>query len=163
MLAPMSEPRLYFGSNVLRDGRVFLLGGEYSGDFLQQNFTNTGEIYDPVGDRWSPIAVYPEPQFGDDPTILLDRDRILAGSIFTNRTNIYDIAANSWSPGPSKVYNDRSDEEGWVKLADGRVLNYDLFQSIATDGQYAEVYDPKTNSWSSVSPSDGTAGGAIRS
>jgi hypothetical protein len=29
--APMSFPRLYFTTNVLQDGRVWLLGGEYTG------------------------------------------------------------------------------------------------------------------------------------
>src|SRR5438105_7209357 len=30
-IASMGTPRLYFASNVLPDGRVFILGGEYSG------------------------------------------------------------------------------------------------------------------------------------
>jgi hypothetical protein len=37
-LASMSTQRLYFGSNILPDGRVFLVGGEYSGAGLPQNF-----------------------------------------------------------------------------------------------------------------------------
>src|SRR5215212_2285227 len=47
-LASMNLQRLYFASNVLPDGRVFLLGGEYSGSTGAANFTNTGEIYNPV-------------------------------------------------------------------------------------------------------------------
>src|SRR5262249_39899492 len=42
-----------------------------------------------------------------------------------------------------------------------KVLTYDLFQSVATGGAYAELYDPVTHVWSSVSPSDGTALGTI--
>src|SRR5262249_1430055 len=42
-----------------------------------------------------------------------------------------------------------------------RVLNYDLFQSFGTGGAYAEIYNAGTNSWSGVSPSDGTALGTI--
>src|SRR3954447_18941878 len=30
-ITPMSLQRLYFASNVMKDGRVFVLGGEYSG------------------------------------------------------------------------------------------------------------------------------------
>src|SRR5262249_28386140 len=71
------------------------------------------------------------------------------------------IATDSWGPAIPKVYNDRSDEETWVKLQDGRVLNYDLFQSIATGGAYAEVFDPDSNIWLSISPSDGHATGSI--
>ena len=59
LLAPMSMPRLYFTTNVLQDGRVWLLGGEYSGPYLDPNITPTGEIYDPVANTWSPITPYP--------------------------------------------------------------------------------------------------------
>jgi hypothetical protein len=33
-LAPMSFPRIYFTTNVLQDGRVWLLGGEYTGPYF---------------------------------------------------------------------------------------------------------------------------------
>ena len=36
-----------------------------------------------------------------------------------------------------------------------------MFQSIATNGSYAEKYTPKTGKWSGISPSDGTAQGTI--
>ena len=55
-LASMSQQRLYFASHVLQNGKVWVLGGEYSGPQLQQNLTNTGELYDPVSNTWSPIA-----------------------------------------------------------------------------------------------------------
>jgi len=160
-LAPMSIPRLYFGSHILQDGRLWLLGGEYSGTGLPANWTNTGEVYDPIANAWSPIAHHPEAHFGDDPTMLIPGGKILAGSIGTRRSYLYDIATDSWSAPIDKVYDDRSDEEGWVKLADGSVLTYDLFQSIATGGSYAEKYNPAAHAWSSISPSDGTAVGFI--
>ena len=161
--APMSIPRLFFASNILRDTRLLVLGGEYSGTGLPQNWTRTGEIYDPASDTWAPIAPHPEVQFGDDPTMLLDGDRILAGSLFTRNTWIYHYLDDSWEQNPlPKVYNDISDEETWVKLPGGRILNYDLFQSTRIpDGQFAEIFDPVTNEWQSASPSDGTAGGFI--
>src|SRR3954465_2374107 len=54
-LADMSFWRRYYASGVLKDGRVFLCGGEQSGDVGN---TKKGEIYDPVSDKWTPI---PEP------------------------------------------------------------------------------------------------------
>ena len=161
--APMSIPRLFFASNILRDTRLLVLGGEYSGTGLPNNWTRTGEAYDPASDTWAPIAPHPEAQFGDDPTMLLDGDRILAGSLFTRNTWIYHYLDDSWEEKPiPKVYNDRSDEETWVKLPGGRILNYDLFQSIRiADGQFAEIFDPVANEWQPASPSDGTAAGFI--
>ncbi|MGF6920143.1 hypothetical protein [Paraburkholderia sp. 40] len=160
-LAPMSKARLYFALNVLPSGKVWVLGGEYSGTPLQQNITNTGELYDPLANTWAPVTDFPEQYFGDDPSMLLPNGKILAGSIFTNQTYLYDIASNSWSFAGSKVYPDRSDEETWVKMVRGKVLTYDLFESVAQNGQYAETYDPTTHTWSSISPSDGSARGTI--
>jgi hypothetical protein len=175
-LASMSTPRLYFASKVLTSGKVWVLGGEYSGSPFSQNITATGEVYDPITNSWAPIASYPDSNicqsfrafnggtgacFGDDPSMLLPGGNILAGDIFTNTPHIYNIASNTWSAAGSKVYNDQSDEEGWAKLPDGTVLTYDIFQSVGTGGSYAEKYNPATNTWSSVSPSDGSANGVI--
>jgi hypothetical protein len=160
-IAPMNLARLYYASHTLPDGRVWILGGEYSGTPLVQNVTNTGEMYDPVSNTWSAIASHPETRFGDDPSMLLNNGKILAGSIGTRNTYLYDIATNTWSAAIPKFYNDRSDEESWVLLPDGRVLTYDLFRSVSTGGSYAEVFDPATNKWSGISPSDGSANGFI--
>jgi len=56
---PMSIPRLYFASNMLPSGKVFVIGGEYSGTALPRNHSGTGEIYDPVANTWTPISTYP--------------------------------------------------------------------------------------------------------
>src|ERR1700730_14810679 len=52
-LADMSFWRRYYSSGVLKDGRVFVCGGEQSGD---TGDSNKGEIYDPVKDTWKPIT-----------------------------------------------------------------------------------------------------------
>lgn len=160
-LASMSTARLYFASHILPSGKVWILGGEYSGAYLQQNITNTGEIYDPVSNTWAPIAHHPDASFGDDPSMLVSGGQILAGSIFTNKTYLYDIASNTWSDGGTKVHLDRSDEESWAKVPGGNVVTYDIFESVDHSGQYAETYNPATNTWASISPSDGTALGSI--
>lgn len=139
--------RLYFGSNVLPDGKVFLVGGEYSGNPAQQNITNTGEIYDPVANTWTPIANFPLPQFGDDPTMVLPDGRVLAGYIFDDRTFIYNEATNSWAPGGTKKLLDRSDEETWVTLPDGSILSYDIFDGGGGGTLHAQRYVPSSNSW----------------
>jgi hypothetical protein len=160
-LAPMSQQRLYFASHVLQSGKVWVLGGEYSGTPLQATWTNTGEVFDPVANSWSPVASHPETNFGDDPSMLMAHGKILAGSLFSNNSYLYDIASNSWSFAAAKVYPDASDEESWVKLPDTTVLTYDIFESVNRGGQFAEFYDQASNKWTSASPSDRTARGVI--
>jgi len=58
-LAAEPVARLYFASQIMPDGRLFVAGGEYSGPGLLPNWSNTGEIYDPLANRWSPITPYP--------------------------------------------------------------------------------------------------------
>jgi hypothetical protein len=99
---------------------------------------------------------------GDVPSILLAGSKILVGDLVNSQTWIYDVPSDSWSQTGSKVYADQSDEEGWAKLPDGSVLTYDLFKSKSgAGGSYAERYDPQTGTWSSISPSDGSALGTI--
>lgn len=160
-LAPMGRQRLYTASHVLPNGNVWILGGEYSGTPAVANWTNTGETYNTLTNVWSPIAHHPESLFGDDPSMLLDGNRILAGSLTTRNSYIYNVATNTWSGAIPKFYDDASDEETWARLSGGKVLTYDLFKSIATGGAYAELFDPSSNSWSPISPSDGTASGSI--
>src|SRR5207244_45089 len=106
--------------------------GEYTGPFTTKTNTNTGEIYDPLANTWGPIANFPVSNFGDDPTATLPDGTILAGYIFGKQTYLYDPATNSWSQTSSKLRNDKSDEENWVKLPDGSILSYDIFASEST-------------------------------
>ena len=306
-IAPMSIRRLYFASHVLPDGRVWLLGGEYTGPGLVANWSSTGEIYDPETNTWAPTSPYPNTPncpivrsfggivaagspvvtgilstagwqpgwsvtgtgipantliasvdsptqirlsqnatfpletvltftaassgntttgsniitaipstagfeagwgvagagiptgstitsvdsatqirinnvatatavgvsltlnvahrsaacFGDVPSMLLPSGNILAGNLVNNLTYIYDVAADSWSTPIAKAHNDRSNEETWARMSDGRILNYDVFQSIGTGIGFAERFDPTTNRWSSISPAIGTAVGTL--
>ena len=73
-LATMSKGRTFDATNVLQDGRVFVLGDSVHG------LDNTGEIYSPLTNTWTSIAPFPEPTFGNGPTTLLADGRVLAGS-----------------------------------------------------------------------------------
>jgi hypothetical protein len=146
-LGSMNTGRLYFTSDVLKDGRVFVVGGEYSGPDSEQNNDNTGEIYDPVADTWMSITTFPQTEFGDDPSEVLPDGRVLVGYINGPETYLYDPATNSWSPTGSKLRNDRSSEETWVKLADDSILSYDIFSSIRSGAGLAQRYVPSQGQW----------------
>ncbi len=142
-LSPMITQRLYYTSDMLQNGNVFVLGGEYSGPSGTQNLTNLGEIYDTVANTWSAIATIPAANFGDDPSEVLPNGNILCGGIGSALTYLYNPTANSWAIGPDKLYGDPSDEETWVKLPDDSILSYDVFMN-AQEGQR---YLPTLNEW----------------
>lgn len=154
--ASMNVGRLYFGSDVLPNGNVFVVGGEYATDGTydgQQLLSNSAEIYNPAANKWTQVASSPLPYVGDESTEVLPDGNIMVGDIFDNGTEIYDPTTNTWSAGATKVYDDRSDEEGWVKLPNGDILTYDIFASIAANKFLAEIYNPTTNTWSDASTS----------
>jgi autotransporter-associated beta strand protein len=138
-LAAMGTGRLFFASNVLTSGKVMILGGEYS---TAGNFSNTGQIYDPVANTWSAMTNFPHTQFGDDPTELLPNGNVLAGYVSGPQTYIYNVTANSWAATGTKLRSDQSDEETWVVLPDHSIVSYDVFASPSSGAGTAQRYIP---------------------
>jgi Kelch motif len=102
--------------------------------------------------------------FGAVPSSLLPGGtQILAGSLVDKSTNIYNIATNTWTLGGSKVY-DQSDEEGYsTTSAPGAIVVYDVNHTVDANvgSGFAERYNPVSNSWSSITPNDGSALGTL--
>jgi len=136
--------RLFYGSQVLKDGRVFVVGGE---DATDQNLSNSAEIYNPATNTWTVAASFPQPFFGDDPTSLLPNGNVLTGYIFGPQSYIYNPNTNTWSQTGSKLRNDRSDEEQFVKLPDNSILSYNVFAGIQNGQASAQRYIPSTGQW----------------
>jgi hypothetical protein len=136
-LASMSDTRLYYPSDVLPDGRVFVAGGEYGSG------TNKGEVYDPLSNTWTSAPAGPLGDIGDVPSETLPDGRVLVAYRNDGRTNIYDPASNTWTPGPTK--DDRASEESWVKLDDQSILEAEVNHS-----PQAEKYIPSENRWISA-------------
>ncbi len=146
-LASMSTIRFYDATDVLPDGRVFVLGGEFSGaSNTTLAWTNTGEIYNPVTNVWSAITPFPETTFGG-PTMVLSDGTVLAGSINGPNTYIYNPTTNTWSNGPTKLFNDSSKFETWTKLPDGSILSYDMADNLGAGATEAQRLDPTTMTW----------------
>jgi hypothetical protein len=146
-LPPMHLARVYFASNVLPDGRVFVMGGEYSGPTSALNLTNTGEIYDPVANTWTNIQTFPQPVYGDVSSDVLPDGQVLAGYKLGPETYLYDPATDAWSATGSKIHNDPSREETWVKLPDNSILSYDITSSIISRTGEAQRYIPSLGQW----------------
>jgi hypothetical protein len=116
-LASMHHSRLYYASAVLRDGRVFVAGGEYSDAGSE---TNKAELYYPTVDWWVEIPSPSWSEVGDAACCVLPDGRILVGSIDSTETAIFDPVSETWSASASK--DDSSSEETWVLLPDDTVL-----------------------------------------
>ena len=137
-LAPMHYTRRYYASAVLKDGRVFVSGGEYSNAGSE---TTKTEIYSPVTDTWTEIGSPPGwSQVGDAACAVLPDGRVLLGSINSTNTAIYDPVANHWTAGPTK--GSTSSEESWVLLPDDTVITVRCDSS-----RRADKYVAASNSW----------------
>lgn len=125
-LTPMNYSRLYFSTQVLRSGKVYVAGGEYG------TGKATCETYDPLSDSWTPGPKVPTGDtIYDANSETLPDGRVLqsivygAGS-FGTKNLIYDPAANTYAFGPSNA-SGSSDESTWLKLKDNSILFVDDF------------------------------------
>src|SRR4029079_1698511 len=109
-----------------QDGRVMVMGGEYTDNVAGADQDNTGEIYNPVTNTWSGVPNFPTSQFGDGSLMVLPDGRVLGGDLNNSATQIYSPATNSLSHGGSLLNGDTTSEESWVKLPDGSILSYEI-------------------------------------
>ncbi len=154
-LASMTNAPLYFASAVLKDGRVFVAGGEYNNG--KQVDLLAAEIYDPLANTWTSLPTPPGwKNIGDAPCCVLPDGKLLLGSISDTRTAIYDPVTNTWTPGGSK--DDSSSEETWTLLPDETVLSVEC-----SHHPQAEKYVIATNQWVSAgsTPTDLVEAGSI--
>lgn len=59
-LGKMITPRLYFTSDVLQNGNLWVMGGEYTGPFEDPNWGPQAEIYNPLTNTWTEAAPDPD-------------------------------------------------------------------------------------------------------
>jgi hypothetical protein len=138
---PVNAP-LYYASAVLKDGRVFVAGGEYNSG-VQVDLA-AAQIYDPVADSWTSVPVPPGwTNVGDAPSCVLPDGRLLLGDINSTRTAIFHPASKSWTPGGIK--DDKSSEEGWTLLPNDFILCPEV-----DNHPKAEKYKIATNKWVSA-------------
>ena len=151
-IANMGTQRLYFASNVLANGNVFVMGGEYSGSSGSENDNNTGQIYNTATNTWSTVGTLPESR--TSATILRPCCPTATSLRVTSsgpQTYIYNVSTNNLSATTgNKPDNDQSDEEGFVKLPNNDVLDYEVFYNTGTTPGHAALYNPTTNTWTNT-------------
>jgi hypothetical protein len=159
-LASMSEKRYVFGSAMLPNGKVFVIGGAQSSP---DPFTNTTEIFDPTAGpqgAWKSTAPVPTPptgihlppgttasQWGEGKIEVIANGDVFASYFNGPATYIYNPSTNTWTTGGQKLRNDSSGEEDWVKLPDNSILSYDLHISLFSGVFHAQRYFWNTGQW----------------
>jgi Secretion system C-terminal sorting domain len=136
----MQNSRLYFSAQVLRNGTVYVAGGEYGHGRTQ------GEIYYPLLDEWLPAAPLPytTDTISDANSEILPNGNVLqaiviSGRTVSSKTYIYNPSANTYAAGPNTLGIDN--ESAWVKLPDNSILYINTFTTNS------ERYIPSLNKW----------------
>ncbi len=119
-LASAPNGVLYGPTEVLKDGRVFIAGGEYltSG----QTDHNTAEIYNPVTNTWTtcPDSLYSA--IGDTGSSILTDGRVICSNWSNSGTDIYNPTTNTWTA-VAPLNTGTGDEASWQILPDSSVLS----------------------------------------
>jgi hypothetical protein len=157
-LLPMTIAREFFASGVLRDGRVFVVGGEYGPGQMD---VTSAEIFDPKINSWSAVTKPDAFNYiqGDASGCVLADGRVLLGNLQTTSppfsTALWDpVNNNEWTVAGSKFGSSATDtkqavcnEETWTLLPDGSILTV---QNFATPPTLTQRYVPSLDEWVST-------------
>ena len=137
-IASMNRDRLFFPSQVLPDGKVFVAGGEYGAGATH------GEVYDPVANTWTNTnAVVSNMNVYDGNSMILPNGVVLvglqSGSNPSFDCQFYTESTNNWTTAPIAPQN--HDEASWLKLRDSTILYIGIHSTNTCR------YNPKTNTW----------------
>lgn len=133
-LAPMNASRLFYASQVLTNGTVFVAGGEYGAGH------DHAELYDPLNNIWTRIPdPIPGVGFSDCISAMLPNGNVLLAPVsLFGGCRIYNVTGNSWQTAASAQ---NQNEVCWVRLPSDNILTID------TASQNAEHYVPSLNEW----------------
>ena len=145
LTATMNGPTygpVFFGSAVLQDGTLLVLGGEYNVQY-PGNTPDALEVqlYDPTTDSWT---ILPTPtgwtNIGDPASAVLADGRVLFGNPNNAAMALFDPQTQAYFFTSAK--NDNSSEETFTLLPTGDVLAVQC-----SNGTNAEIYTPSTDVW----------------
>jgi len=131
-IAPMNGTRLYFSSQILRDGRVYIAGGEYG------TGQAASEVYDPLTDTWTTCPSTGH-SYADANSEILPNGHVLQACEWDNITFDYDPVSNTYSNQQPTLGT--VDESAWVKLPDSSTL----FINMGTTA--SERYISSSGTW----------------
>ncbi|SPE63330.1 putative Kelch repeat-containing protein [Verrucomicrobia bacterium] len=136
-ISPMTDTRLYYASQVMTNGSVFVAGGEYGTGH------SSAEVYDPVLNDWF-FCPGSGQGFSDNISEILPNGNVLVSPVTPSTyggTIMYSPSTDTWAAGPALFRGFYQDEASWVKLLDTSILTIDPF------GTNSERYIPSLNRW----------------
>ena len=135
-LPSMASTRLYISTQMLKDGRVYVTGGEYGTGYGNK----AGDVYNPITNTWTQTPL-PGGTVSDANSEILEDGRVVQALVCCGlKTNIfYNPSSNTYSPAPAciGIHN----ESAWLKLKDNSILMVDR-NTTST-----ERYIPASNQW----------------
>ncbi len=135
-LATMNNSRLFFSSQLLTNGNLWVAGGE------DGSGGSSSEWYDSLNNVWTliPPPANGYPDFSDSMSEILPNGNPFVCPVYTTTTClIYNVTSNNWqTAAPVHASQDESD---WVKLPSDNLLTIDAFS------QNSEHYVPSLNEW----------------
>jgi Kelch motif/Galactose oxidase, central domain/Fibronectin type III domain len=149
----MSTPRFLPVAVTLQSGKVLVAGG--TTDNTGSTALDTGEVYDPSTNTWTPVANTMSSPRGDYPAIALlpNGDVLIAGGADAGgdavaTADIYNPTSNTFAPASSmstgRILTAATPlSNGKVLVAGGQDIN-------GAPVDTAEIYDPGTDSWISA-------------
>ncbi len=137
-IANMNNDRLFFSSQVLPSGKVYVAGGEYGA-----GGTN-GEVYDPKTNTWTMCGAVPSGwDVYDGNSEILYNGNVLEGPQIadtgTQNCLTWSPVSNNYTVAATALYG--HDEAQWVKLKDSTII------TVGINTFNANRYFPKNNTW----------------
>ena len=145
---PAGYAPVYFGSQVLLDGKTVVIeGGEYNNGTAVwttkgARLTYSGNTFTWVNNNpptgWTTI--------GDAQSIILPDGRYLQANCCTTQSAFY-CGPNCWTANANIVGTD-NDEGAYTLLPNGKLLMVDAWSTACSASFSSELYDPTHTSWS---------------
>src|SRR5215475_455395 len=159
---PSGYSPLFFGSAVLKDGKVVIQGGEYNcNPNCSAIWQSKGAFYDPAANTWVSTTAPTKSNIGDGQSVVFaDGTWMLAqccAEAFGNSSTPVYYTFNEVSLNFTTISTasdgkfDDFDEEGWTLLPNDKVLTVDAYTSnTVLNGTNSELYTKSTNTWASA-------------